>query len=283
MVYHRRGAIVDKAVGSARVRRGYGPRHRAHLAPGLQREVRRREGAGGQPSLDNEQKARKACDDAVAPHEIGGQGRLVVGVLRDDGAARVQDFLEQGKPALRIDLVDPSPEDDDGGRPVHERRLVRRLVAAQRAPRDNRRVALRGLTGEQLRARDAVGGRLARPDNRHARAAQKLWIADAIQALGWLRHVFQHFRIKRRSALHRKALPPQNAPGASYPPCHTPRRPPCRPRERLLRHLPHLPRILCVSPRCFPRGRRRPRRGVPRPLARSRLGPRWCARPAARG
>ncbi len=73
-------------MAAARLRRMDGAGDGEHFAPLLRRQPRRDERAGSQRGLHHQRALRKPGDDAVAPGEVGGQGRRAERIFADHHA-----------------------------------------------------------------------------------------------------------------------------------------------------------------------------------------------------
>ncbi len=187
-------------------------RHREHLAPLLEREIRRDQSAAALACLDDDGRRAQPGHDAVARGEAPGR-RLDAGrVLRDDEAC-VGDATRELGVRGRIVAVDAAAEDGDG-RPVRLERPAMRLgVDAARQPAHDDKPGSRELPAQAAGDRGAVPRACARADDRNRRLGQKLGLRQAAEEESRRRIVDrseERWEVRRRSrheAVSRRSEP----------------------------------------------------------------------------
>ena len=89
-------------------------RHGKDVAPFVEGQVGRNQGAAAQGCFDDDRRRRHAGDDSVPGREIPGQRLDAKGILGNDGAAVLDDLPEQGLVFPGISPVQAVGSDDDG-------------------------------------------------------------------------------------------------------------------------------------------------------------------------
>ncbi len=164
-------------MAAARLRRMDGAGDGEHFAPLLRRQPRRDERAGSQRGLHHQRALRKPGDDAVAPGEVGGQGRRAERIFADHHAL-AGDAVRQVAVAGRIDTVQPRADHGDGAgagsATVRQDRaglqgpFVRSGIDAERQPRDDAQARAAQRPPELPGVLRALRGRVAAADDGQA-------------------------------------------------------------------------------------------------------------------
>ena len=197
-----RGARAQQPVGSRGQAREDGAGDGHHLAPLVEREPRRDQGAGALVRLDHDDDVREAGDQAVALREVMRQRRAPRRVLGDERAGR-GDLLGEGGVLPGVDPVGAGAPHRDGRPAGGERAAVGGGIDAARHPGDDGDAGRRQLTAEVLRDLAAVGGGAPRADDRRRRHR---------------RHGAAHEDAERRVAEHREARRVRGVVGGDPPP-----------------------------------------------------------------
>ena len=109
---HGRRAEPEQRIRAGRERARDLARHRKHLAPLLEREVRRDQGAAALARLDHHRRPTEAGDDPVAGREAPGCG-LDAGLVLGDDETRLADPSRELGVRGRIVAIDAASEHGD--------------------------------------------------------------------------------------------------------------------------------------------------------------------------
>ncbi len=167
----RRRTDAEQRVRSRAERRRDLPRHREHLPPVLEREVRGDQRARALAGLDDDRRAREPRDDPIPSREAP-RGRLDTGlVLRYDEPAAGHDRAGELGVRCRVVAVDAAAEHGDR-RPVRSKGSTMGLAVDPSCEPAHHGRARRGrVCGEEPRDRAAVARAGARADDRDRGAA----------------------------------------------------------------------------------------------------------------
>ena len=192
---HRRGALLDQAVGAFGTRIERRARHGEHFAALLERQPRRDQRARAFRRLDHDDAERKPGDQAIAAGKIA-RPRLPAERHFGDREAGRQDGLQEVAVLGRIDPILAAGEHGDGA--GRQAGAVRGRIDAAGEPGDHGEAGFAQAARQLLGDLDAGGRSIARADDRHRGLRQRrVMAADGKER----RRVVDHLQPPRIGAL----------------------------------------------------------------------------------